>query len=79
MSYYKNKTALSDSESKYHDFKAFREGKLFNYYKRASENGGSDIFESAIVHPNLVLRDMIQIFHNDSLKPKDLYYYIQLN
>ncbi|MCH2023896.1 MAG: ABC transporter substrate-binding protein [Saprospiraceae bacterium] len=79
ISYYKNKKTLIESESKYHDFKAFKEGKLFNYYKRASENGGSDIFESAIIYPNLVLKDMIQIFHKDTLNPKDLYYYTQLN
>jgi iron complex transport system substrate-binding protein len=79
MSYYNTKNDLALSESKYSDFKAFQSGKLFNYYKRSSKNGGSDIFESAIVYPNLVLRDMIQIFHNDKLKPEDLYYYIKLN
>jgi iron complex transport system substrate-binding protein len=78
MSHFKDKKDLGDSEPKYQDFKAFQQGNMYNYYKRASDNGGSDIFESAIVQPNLVLQDMIRMFHHKDLKYKNLYYYIPL-
>jgi len=78
MSHFKSKKDLGDSEPKYRDFKAFQQNNIYNYYKRASDNGGSDIFESAIVQPNLVLEDMMHIFHDKDLKSSDLYYYIPL-
>lgn len=78
MSHIATKEALVRSEEKYRDFKAFQKGKLYNYYKRATQNGGSDIFESAIVQPQLVLQDMIRIFHNNTIEPDSLFYYKQL-
>lgn len=78
MSSWKTKETLVASEDKYQDFKAFQEGNIFNYYKRGSENGGSDIFESAIVKPHLVLKDLIHIFHDKNVSADSLYYYQQL-
>lgn len=78
MSNWTNKADLAASEAKYQDFKAFQEGQLYNYYKRVTENGGVDIFESAIVHPDLVLSDFVHIFHNDKVSLDSLYYYMKL-
>lgn len=79
MSHFSSKKALQESESKYHLFKAFEENRLYNYYKRATKNGGSDIFESAIVNPHLLLKDMIQIFHQPTVSKDSLYYYAPLD
>ncbi|BDS11269.1 ABC transporter substrate-binding protein [Aureispira anguillae] len=78
MSHISTKEALGKAEQKYQDFKAFQEGRLYNYYKRASDNGGSDIFESAIVQPHRVLKDMIHIFHDEVVSADSLFYYKQL-
>lgn len=78
MSHMTTKEALGNSEEKYSDFKAFKEGKLYNYYKRATEKGGSDIFESAIVQPHLILKDMIHLFHDEEVSSDSLFYYKQL-
>ena len=78
MSSWTNKDDLVDSESKYQDFKAFQEGQLYNYYKRGTAQGGSDIFESAIVNPHLVLKDLIHIFHDEQVEEDSLYYYQEL-
>lgn len=40
-----------------------RNGHVFVNTLRATPNGGNDYFESGVVHPDLVLRDMIKIFH----------------
>jgi iron complex transport system substrate-binding protein len=78
MSSWTEKTELGQSETKYQDFKAFQEGQLYNYYKRVTENGGVDIFESAIVNPHLVLKDFVHIFHDEKVDSDSLYYYKQL-
>lgn len=78
MSNWTNKVQLAQSETKYEDFKAFQEGQLYNYYKRATENGGVDIFESAIVNPHLVLKDFVHIFHDDNIHSDSLYFYQKL-
>lgn len=55
-------------------------GRVYNSNHRPTPGGGNDLYESGIVHPDIVLADMIRIFHPslaDSL-PGDLYYYRQL-
>lgn len=75
QSHYANKTTLLAAEPKYQDFKAVKENHLYNYYKRASANGGTDFFESAIVRPDLVLQDLVHLFHKKTVEPDSLYYY----
>lgn len=78
QSHYADRAALLVAEPKYKDFKAVHNSKLYNYYKRTNKNGGTDIFESAIVRPDIVLRDLIHIFHAHPVEPDSLYYYIPL-
>jgi iron complex transport system substrate-binding protein len=62
----------------YADFKAYQTKQVYSYSKRVSPNGGYDIFESAIVQPQLVLRD-ISLILNPSAFPNDtLFYYEKL-
>lgn len=78
MSHWTSRKDLLASEKRYQDFKAFKEGKVYNYYKRTTAQGGSDVFESAIVQPHLVLQDMINLFHQEPVDTAALYYYIPL-
>jgi iron complex transport system substrate-binding protein len=78
QSYYQQLSSLLQAEPKYADFKAVKEGKLYNYYKRASQNGGTDFFESAIVRPDLVLKDLLFMFHQHPVQIDSLYYYTPL-
>jgi iron complex transport system substrate-binding protein len=75
MSNWTNKADLGQSEEKYQDFKAFQEGQLYNFYKRVTENGGVDIFESGIVKPHLVLKDFVHLLHDEQVHSDSLYYY----
>ncbi len=70
-----NKKQLLAADSRYSSFKAFKNDKIYSYTARISENGGYDFYESAIVRPDLVLADLIKIFHSDLLSNHQLYYY----
>ena len=62
---------------KFADAKAVRERTVYNNNLRLTPTGGNDYWESAVVHPDMVLRDLIHIFHPE-LVPDSLYYYRHL-
>ncbi len=63
---------------KFTDTRVFRNGAVYNNTLRTNPSGGNDFFESGIVNPDLILRDLITIFH-PNLSPDSLYYYRKLN
>ncbi|MCD8202220.1 MAG: ABC transporter substrate-binding protein [Prevotella sp.] len=62
---------------KFTDTNCFIQGNVYNNNLRSNEIGGSDYFESGVVNPDLVLRDLIKIFHPE-LVQEDFVYYKQL-
>ena len=50
---------------------------VFNNTRRMNDAGGNDFYESAIVNPDILLRDLVRIFHPD-LVQNELVYYKQL-
>lgn len=69
---------LEMMDERYTLFKAFKEGNVYTFNKRMSENGGNDYWESGMTRPDLILKDVIKIFHPDLLPNHQLYYYKQL-
>ena len=65
-------------DERYTLFKAFREGNVYTFNKRTSENGGNDYWESGMTRPDLILKDVIRIFHPELLPDHELYYYKKL-
>ncbi len=63
------------ADERYADFKALKNKELYNGSKRKSPEGGYDIYESAVVHPDLVLKDLIKAFHPNLLTDYEFYYY----
>ena len=61
------------------DFHALETGRVFNHTKRIARNVANDYWESGIVQPDVVLADLIRIFHPELLPDHDLYYYQKLN
>jgi iron complex transport system substrate-binding protein len=53
------------------------EARIYNNIKRLNSNGGNDYWESGLIEPHLILKDLIEIFHPD-LQDHELVYYIQL-
>lgn len=62
------------SESKYKLFKAYKEGNVYNARKRSNTSGGNDYWEGAVARPDLLLSDMIKVFHPDILPDYELTY-----
>ena len=62
---------------KFADAKAVHEKSVYNNNLRSTPAGGNDYWESAVVRPDVVLRDLIHIFHPE-LAPDSLYYYRHL-
>lgn len=62
---------------KFADTRCFRNGYVYNNNARTNTAGGNDYYESAVVHPDLLLRDLIKIFHPE-LVEEDFVYYKQL-
>ncbi len=62
-------------DSRFADFKAFKQGQLYNRNKRINAQGWNDFFESSPMNPEKVLADLIQIFSQQPVNPDSLYYY----
>lgn len=71
---------LSAENPMFKNVPCFKSGKLFNNIKRVTPKGGSDFWESGAVNPEVILSDLIKIFHPDMplASEEELYYYIHL-
>ncbi|MCM1369349.1 MAG: ABC transporter substrate-binding protein [Candidatus Amulumruptor caecigallinarius] len=73
----KNLESLKEMCPKFTDTRCFTTGNIFNNNLRSNSIGGNDYFESAVVNPDIVLRDLVKIFHPE-LVSEDFVYYQQL-
>ncbi len=62
---------------KFTDAKSVREKTAYNNNLRLTATGGNEYWESAVIRPDIVLRDLIHIFHPE-LVSDSLYYYRHL-
>ncbi len=62
---------------KFTDTRCFLNGLVYNNNARTNTAGGNDYYESAVVNPDLILRDLVKIFHPE-LVNEDFVYYKQL-
>lgn len=69
---------LSSMDERYSLFEAFNKKQVFNNNKRLGPGGGNDWWESGVMHPDIILKDMIRIFHPELLPRHDLYYFRRL-
>lgn len=59
---------------KFTDTRCFVGGKVYNNNLRTNDSGGNDYFESGVVHPDIVLRDLVKILHPDLVDEEFVYY-----
>lgn len=62
-------------DSRFKAFKPFKNGRIYNNNRRKKRSGGNDFWESGVVHPEIILADLIKIFHPELLPDHQLYYY----
>ncbi|GAK59678.1 periplasmic binding protein [Candidatus Vecturithrix granuli] len=59
-------------------FRAFQEGNVYNNNARVNAQGGNDYWESGLTRPDIILADLIKIFHPHLLPEHELAYYKKL-
>jgi iron complex transport system substrate-binding protein len=73
----KSLTELKNVDARMSDIPAFKKQRIYNSNLRANDYG-DDFWESGIVKPNLILKDLIKIFHPELVPEHELYYYREL-
>ena len=76
--YVDSKKEIKAIDPRYADFKPFKNGNLYNNNNRVNDLGSNDYWESGVVKPQLILADLIKIFHPELLPDHQLVYYKQL-
>ncbi|MDE6811787.1 MAG: ABC transporter substrate-binding protein [Muribaculaceae bacterium] len=56
------------------DLNIMSPGKVFNNTLRSNKAGGNDFYESGVVNPDLILRDLIKIMHPEAIAENFTYY-----
>jgi iron complex transport system substrate-binding protein len=60
---WKSVAAMLEDEPRYVAFKAYRQGQVWVYERRETPTGANDYWSRGVTHPDLVLADLMRIFH----------------
>ena len=71
--------ALIQMDSRHNLFRSAREGRVYAFYRRTLPDGANDFWESAVAHPDLVLKDIIWALHPNLLPEYTPTYIIKLD
>lgn len=66
-------------DERYAELAAFQNGTIINNNAKVNEFGGNDYFEAGIANPDLVLEDLISVFHPDLLPEHELVFFRQID
>lgn len=75
---WKSREEAAAADERYTQFRAYQTGAMYNNNARLNENGGNDYWEGGLANPDVVLADLIKIFHPELLPDHELVYYRQL-
>ena len=70
---------MEDASMHYRQFEAFKTKNIYTFAKTKGVTGGLLYYELAPNRPDLVLRDLIHIFHPDLLPEHELFFFKPLN
>jgi iron complex transport system substrate-binding protein len=71
-------TAMLNEEQRYRQFKPFQHGNVWLYNRIVHENGGYDYWSRGITRPDLILGDLIKIFHPELARDHEFVWYKQV-
>ena len=72
-------TAITATDKRLGLFRPVQERTVYNNDKRVNGTGGNDYWESGVIHPDIILEDLLQIFHPEAAeKDRRLVYYRKL-
>jgi iron complex transport system substrate-binding protein len=70
---------LLSFDQRFSEIPAVKRSQVYNNNLRSTTGGGNDYWESGVVHPDLILSDLVKIFHPERGTDKRLFYYQKLN
>jgi len=70
-----NLEAILTVDARLKHFKPIKNRKVFNNNAIMNKTGGNDYWESGITHPQIILKDLVRIFHPEVLPDHKLVYY----
>lgn len=69
---WKTLRAMLEDEPRYAEFEAYRRGRVWVYERRLTPAGGNDYWSRSVTHPDIVLADLVKVFH-PSLAPAHVF------
>lgn len=69
---------LLNFDERFSDLPVLKQGNIFNNNARMSPGGGNDYWESATLRPDLILDDLIFVFHPQLKRDHSMFYYRKL-
>ncbi|MEM6282835.1 MAG: ABC transporter substrate-binding protein, partial [Chloroflexota bacterium] len=68
-------TELLGQDERFADFEAFTRGDVWNNNADVNENGGNNYFELGVTNPDIILRDLVALFHPELLPDHEFVFY----
>lgn len=75
---YQSLEEIRQADQRYTEFRAFREGHVYNYTAKLQPEGGNPYFEKGYARPDIILSDLAKIFHPDLMNDHQFYFYEKL-
>ena len=75
---YEGLQEIAAADERYTAFSAYKNGHIYTYNKRMGAKGGNEYLELGYMRPDIILADLIKIFHPGLLPEHELYFYKQL-
>jgi iron complex transport system substrate-binding protein len=75
---WKNLAAMVAGEPRYAELEPFRNGQVWVYERPGASTGGNDYWSRSVTRPDLLLADLIKIFHPGLVPEHSFEWYIQV-
>jgi iron complex transport system substrate-binding protein len=69
---------IPDTDERLGTINAFSQHQVYNNNKRMGPGGGNDFWESGVMNPDMILADLVAIFHPGKMPGHQLNYYVKL-
>ncbi|UCS93457.1 ABC transporter substrate-binding protein [Echinicola marina] len=71
--------SMENADHRYTQFNAFQKGQVYTFSLTRGPTGGLEYFELGYSRPDIILKDLIKIFHPEQLPGYKPYFYQKLN
>jgi iron complex transport system substrate-binding protein len=75
---WKSLVSMLIEERRYREFRPYRTGQIWFYNRIVNPDGGNDYWSRGTTRPDLILADLIKIFHPDLAADHDFVWYKQV-